>query len=415
VTIAPQPSASGPGQSKPVENLLPRDAAALEAILRTDDLPIANTRFGPFLPFLSWLVSSLRPELTVDLGFEDDSIFHAVWRAAQLPDSLSTCIVVLLAAGEQVDHVSQSGPDQFSNLIAASATRYGLLEDQVEELEASDQHTDVSTTGFPDIHLLHLRLSEEGPGQGYLQKWFDRMVPGAVLVVPNTVAAESPAFTATHRYVADRMPATVATLGPTAEILVAQVPQNGATPLVDLLRDAPPAFQGLFALFAERSEFRHVLGPEPTSPAAVSALLHSLTENGRMERETFQVTIHSTRETMATLARESGALRSELVAYKEQVSLERAAMQTEYFGRLDELTAKLSTSAARYTRELTVRELALEAREREAEVLAGEAAEAQRRVAELLHSSSWRMTAPVRLLSRLIGSGRTRDTPPRSD
>ena len=112
---------------------------------------------------------------------------------------------------------------------------------------------------------------------------------------------------------------------------------------------------------------------------------------------------------MAALAKESGVLRAEMPEIKEQAGLEKAAMQNEYFGQLDELTAKLSTSAARYTRELTVRELALAAREHEAEVLAGEAAEAQRRVAELVNSSSWRMTAPVRLLSRLIGSGRARD------
>lgn len=93
----------------------------------------------------------------------------------------------------------------------------------------------------------------------------------------------------------------------------------------------------------------------------------------------------------------------ELVEQREQAQVEMELMRTEYFGRLDELTARLSTSAARHARELTSMELALEGREHEAEVLAGEAAEARRRIDELLGSSSWRMTAPVRLLSRLVG------------
>ena len=47
-------------------------------------------------------------------------------------------------------------------------------------------------------------------------------------------------------------------------------------------------------------------------------------------------------------------------------------MQNEYFGRLDELSAKLSTSAAHYNRELTDGSSQLERVEREAEILAGE-------------------------------------------
>ncbi len=216
-------------------------------------------------------------------------------------------------------------------------------------------------------------------------------------------------------YIADLVPSTVIGLGVSAEILVAQMPLDGATPLVEFLRNAPSGFRGLFALLAERDAFRHILGPEATSPSALRALIDSLEENRRHERETFQFALEATRETMATLATQSGILRDELIDYKEQARLEKAVMQDEYFGRLDELTAKLSTSAARYTRELTIRELALEAREREAERLAGEAAEAQRRLTELLSTSSWRITAPLRLLSRLAGPGRAKDQLPQHD
>jgi hypothetical protein len=214
-----------------------------------------------------------------------------------------------------------------------------------------------------------------------------------------------------HRYVADRVPATVLGIGATADVLVAQVPLGNATPLIDLLRNAPPAFRGLFALFAERSEFRHLLGPEPVSPSAIRALLESLAESRQVERETFEVALRTSRETMATLATESGMLRAELI----EADVEKAVMRNEYFGRLDELSAKLSTSAAHYNRELTERELEIAARVRQAELLAGEAAEAQRKVAEILSTTSWRVTAPVRLLSRLMGSGRARNAPSRRD
>ena len=118
---------------------------------------------------------------------------------------------------------------------------------------------------------------------------------------------------------------------------------------------------------------------------------------------------------MATLATESGMLRAELIETKEQANVEKVVMQNEFFGRLDELGAKLSTSAAHYNRELTERDFEIEARVRQAEFLAGEAAEAKRKVAELHSSASWRVTAPVRLLSRLMGSTRSRNASPRRD
>lgn len=418
MTLAPQPHSSDPAPSKSVESLLAQDAAALEAIFRADDLPVATGTWGPFLPFLSWLVSSLSPELTVDLGFEVDPTVQGVWRVSQRPESPSKCMTVLLAPAGQSDQELQTRVQQLNDLIAESATRFGgVVEGAVETVESAvDEDGDAVTARFPPIHLLHLRLSD-GKAQGaqYMQKWIARMSPGAVLVVPNTLGTGSSEFSTTRRFVSDRLPVAVVRLGATAEVLVAQVPDNGTTPLVDLLRDAPPAFRGLFALFAERSEFRHVLGSEPVSPSAVRTFIDSLNESRRLERETFQTALHTTRETMATLATESGMLRAELIEYKELASLEKATMQKEYFGRLDELAAKLSTSAARYARELTVRELALAAREREAERLAGEAAEAQRRLAEILETSSWRMTAPVRLLSSLFGSGRARGASTRRD
>lgn len=392
-----------------MENFVYQDVAVLDAVLPLDDRRIADANSSPFLPFMSWLVSSLKPEVAISLGFEVRSSFPAIWEVARNVELPAKCTVVLLAPSGQSDQGRQAAVRQFNVLISESGSRLGgILEGAVEE-------DDLIASGFPPIQLLHLALSENvGRNPEHLQKWINHTTPGAVLVVTAT-DPEGSEYSATRDYVADQVPSTVISLGSSSEILVAQMPRDGATPLVEFLRNAPPGFRGLFALLAERDAFRHILGPEATSPSALRALIDSLEENRRLERETFHFALDATRETMATLATQSGILRDELIDYKEQARLEKAVMQDEYFGRLDELTAKLSTSAARYTRELTIRELALEAREREAERLAGEAAEAQRRLTELLSTSSWRITAPLRLLSRLAGSGRAKDQSPQHD
>ena len=255
MTLAPQPHSSDSALSKSVESLLARDAAALEAIFRTDDLLLSNGMWSPFLPFLSWLVSSLSPELTVDLGFEVDPTLQGVWRAAQRPESTSRYTAVLLYPAGQSDQEFQTRAQQLNDLIVESATRFGgVVEGAVETAEGVvEEDGDAVAAGFPPVHLLLLRLSDDRvPSTEYLQKWIARMTPGAVLVVPNVRGTESPEFSTTRRFVTDLLPATVVSLGAAAEALVAQVPDNGAAPLVDLLRDGPSAFRGLFLLFAER-------------------------------------------------------------------------------------------------------------------------------------------------------------------
>ena len=66
------------------------------------------------------------------------------------------------------------------------------------------------------------------------------------------------------------------------------------------------------------------------------------------------------------------------------------------------LTAKISTSAARYEAELAEKDVLLEDRERRAEIYAGHAIDAQSMLADMQRSTSWRVTAPVRLLSRML-------------
>ena len=409
MTIAPKSASSETGLPTSVANLIHQDVSALEAIFRMDDFGGADAKWSPFLPFMSWLISSTKPGVTADLGFEGGPSFHAICQAAQNLESPTRCIAVLLAAPGQTGDEREQVVRQFNVLLSDSATQFGSMVKGIVEAEQ------FFTAEVPQIDLLHLSLSKEGGrSPNYLQNWIERMVPGAVFVVTSTNSGSGSEYTATRRYVADQLPSTVISLGPTTEVFVAQIPVEGTTPLIDLLDNAPAAVRRLFTLFAERSAYRHVLGSDPASPSDVTAFIDSLKEARQTEREAFKVALEATRETIATLARQSAMLKSELLEFKdrasrelveqrEQAQVEMELMRTEYFGRLDELTARLSTSAARHARELTSMELALEGREHEAEVLAGEAAEARRRIDELLGSSSWRMTAPVRLLSRLVG------------
>ena len=94
--------------------------------------------------------------------------------------------------------------------------------------------------------------------------------------------------------------------------------------------------------------------------------------------------------------------RSELSAQAELAQLERAQLLKEFLDRLDVLTAKISTSAARYEAELADKDALLEDRERQAEIYAGHAMNAQSVLEDMQRSTSWRLTAPVRLLSRML-------------
>ncbi len=186
---------------------------------------------------------------------------------------------------------------KFNVLVSDAATQFGSLVKGIVEAEQ------FFVEEVPPINLLHLSLSkDEGRSPNYLQDWIERMVPGAILVVTSTNAGSTSEYTATRGYVADKLPSTVVSLGPTTEIFVAQIPVEGTTPLVDLLDNAPAAVRRLFALFAERSAYRHVLGSEPASPSDVNAFIDSLKQFRQAELEAFKIALEATRETIATLA-----------------------------------------------------------------------------------------------------------------
>ena len=232
------------------------------------------------------------------------------------------------------------------------------------------------------------------------------MAPGAVLATTTTHSGGSE-YSVTREYVVDQAPSTVIRLGPSAEIFVAQAPvEGGADHRSIFFVKLQPRSPGCSPSWRREGRVPPYSRAEATSPFALRNLIDSLEESRRLERETFQFALDATRETMATLATQSGILRDELIESKEQARLEKAVMQDEYFGRLDELTAKLSTSATRtYNRELTIRELALEARRARSREARRRSRRGQATACRSSDTSSWRLTAPPPTLPRLTGSG----------
>jgi hypothetical protein len=155
-------------------------------------------------------------------------------------------------------------------------------------------------------------------------------------------------------------------------------------------------------VFREPVESYEQLGDDAIPPHAVRAIVTELVDRQHSEREVFLSALRAYKDLSERLAMEATDARIELAAQAEAAQLERAQMLKEFLDRLDVLTAKISTSAARYESELAMKDVLLEDVERRAEVYAGHAANAQSVIDDIRRSTSWRVTAPVRLLSGLL-------------
>jgi hypothetical protein len=183
-------------------------------------------------------------------------------------------------------------------------------------------------------------------------------------------------------------------------------PLNGTPILEEFLQldpeKVPPAVGSLLAVFREPVDSYEQLGDEAISAQAVRAIVTEIVTRQRTEREVFVTALGAYKDLTERLTMEVSDARSELAAQAELAQLERAQLLKEFLDRLDVLTAKISTSAARYEAELAEKDVLLEDRERQAEIYAGHAINAQSVLADMQHSTSWRLTAPVRLLSRML-------------
>jgi len=182
--------------------------------------------------------------------------------------------------------------------------------------------------------------------------------------------------------------------------------QSDAPDLEEFLQldpaSVPPAVGSLLSVFREPVGSYELLGEEAIPPHAVRAIVTEMVERQQTEREVFLSALRAYKELSERLGLEVAQTRSELATLAEEARIERTRLLQEFLDRLDVLTAKISTSAARYESELTAKDLLIEDNERRAEAYAGQAANAQSIIEDMHRSTSWRVTAPVRLLSRLL-------------
>jgi hypothetical protein len=188
----------------------------------------------------------------------------------------------------------------------------------------------------------------------------------------------------------------------TTEAVIAQRPLDDDTPVVDMLRKAPFAVGAFLALFGEQIELQHLLHDEPEPSQAVRALIGQVIDQQHAEREAFLSALRVYKEETTRLNAEVVASRNELTQQIEAARQEREHLVAEFLDRVDHLSSKISTSASRYESELAQKDVLIEDRERRVEIYAGQAADAQSTIDDIHRSTSWRITMPVRLLSRML-------------
>jgi hypothetical protein len=351
-------------------------------------LPSGSHRFSPLV---AWLISTTAPSVTVELGPGDRGSLTSTCEAVLRSAAPGTCAAVLLRAG------SADGARDFSELVGELSARFGGILHGFESEEAGLANVSDGKAG-----LVHVALFESSGAAPDIGAWVGVLGPGGVMVVTTTASDASATYVEVKRRVTDSLPAVSISLGLTAEAVIAQRPLDDGAPVVDMLRNAPFAVGAFLALFGEQIELQHLLHSEPEPSQAVRALIGQVIDQQHAERETFLSALRVYKEETARLTAEVVEARRELSLQIEVARREREHLVAEFLDRVDHLASKVSTSASRYESELALKDVLIEDRERRVEIYAGQAADTQSEIDDIHHSTSWRITAPVRLLSRML-------------
>jgi hypothetical protein len=344
-----------------------------------------------FSSLVSWLVATAKPEITVELGPGDEHSLTSTCDAVLRSGHGRTCSAVVLASR------SEAGTGDFAALANKLSLRFGQAFEGYGSEEAGLVARQSGRVG-----LLHISLFDAQDSRlPDFAAWDALLAPGAIVVVTTTSDAASP-FAEMKRQVTEAYPAVSISLGPTVEAVVAQTPEGDATPVVDALRKAPFVVGAFLAVLGEEMELHHLPADELESSEAVRALIGRVIDQQHAERQAFLTAMRAYKDEAARLSEELGAARRELGQELEAARLEREHLVAEFLDRVDELSAKVSTTASRARAELADAQALLEAEGRKADAYAGQAAIAQSVVDDIMNSTSWRITAPVRILSRLL-------------
>jgi hypothetical protein len=169
-----------------------------------------------------------------------------------------------------------------------------------------------------------------------------------------------------------------------------------------ILEFEPSAMRSLVAVLTEPVTSVGQLTDEAVSPLAFRAMVASLAERQRAEREGFFAALEAYKELTERLELDLTEARQCLAIETERARLERQQLVKDFLDRIDVLAAKISTSAARFTSELAEKDVLLQHEEQKVLAYAQQAATARSVIQDMLSSNSWRFTRPIRLMSRLL-------------
>ena len=169
-----------------------------------------------------------------------------------------------------------------------------------------------------------------------------------------------------------------------------------------ILEFEPSAVRTLVAVLTEPVATMDQIDEETVSPLALRAFATDLVARQRAEREAFVAALAAYKELTERLALDVTDARRELAVETEQSRLERQQLVKDFLDRVDVLSAKISTSAARFTGELAEKDVLLQQERDRVLAYAQLAATAQSVIDDMRASNSWRLTRPVRLLSRVL-------------
>lgn len=172
-------------------------------------------------------------------------------------------------------------------------------------------------------------------------------------------------------------------------------------------------FDEFLSVLGEEVDVREDLAENALTAAGLRALVGRLMEQQQTEREAFRSALRAYVDLTTRLSLDVADARSELTRQLDAARIEREQLAQGFFDRFDELTAKISTSASKYTAQLEDKDREIENQERRVEAYAARAADAQSVLDDLKASTSWRLTAPLRFASHVLARQRGRGSVPR--
>ena len=365
------------------------DATIVQHFLRLG----ADPSTGGSASFMRWVIATTTPSVTVTVGHRERTFLLSMCDAMERTGVGTRCIAV--GAGSGGSRGDGSARLSMSEIATSACS---ILEEFDSEEDAKN-----ALGADASVDLLHFAIAGGVPDASDLAPWLEVLGLGASVYFTGSGEGVSEELDRIAKEVVpDHFRTVRVPLGIDGEALVAQQPIDGSSSSVDLLENVPSAVGSILTIFGGSAEAHGQIAEAIGLPGAAEALVGRLIERQQSERAAFLQALRTYQDLTMQLSDELSAACQGLTTQTESARLEREALVGEFLDRFDVLCAKISTSASKYSAELAEKDRQLEDAENRVLAYAGLAASAQSVVEDLRRSSSWRVTAPIRLFSGLV-------------